>query len=514
MREKWQGKNKEINWKKIYCIVGIILFLYIIMIIVDIMVNTELVLFTNSNSQEKLIRKIYNIEQNKNYEFEFSIESKTYKETGETFKIFVKQYNKNEEEIEAEYISFDEYEGKKRISINTTSDTQYISILFRCTNLTNSKYLKIEECKMNGKTIPLDYRLFPYSIIERLQNISMNSKSIYERFIFIKDAGKLIKDNWIFGLGENAWKYLYKTVRSEEYGAVQLHSYPANLWLQFGILSILIYIYLLIKLIKRAIQMIKEKDTSKLGIILSIGIIFIHSFLDFDMDFVSILFITFILIAILDKYEKESFNVKITKIKATILIIISTFLILINGGKYIALKLNKIDKNDLSTEERINIAKIKKYLSPFQYTYKVEYANELISYRVLNREEIDTQKYKNRIKEAIQNLEYAINTEPLKEQYNLHTSLGNCYLEDMQQEGNDSMQKFEELYENYVLNLDNIRIQMVMQESFLTTLNYYKTEKEEIQNLYNKIQNDYINLEKIREMQNEKEYFNSYSEIN
>lgn len=424
-------KNKVVNYKKIlYIIYGIIL-VFVISVIIDLVVNTELAVFKNSNSESKVIRKIYNIEQNEKYKFEFDVDAETLETKNENFKINVRLYNKEEKEIQKNEMNFNSFKGIKEIEVNTTEDTEYISILFECRNIEKSKFFKVKSCKMNDKTIALNYRIIPYNIIERLNNMSTDSKSVYERICYIKDSFKLIQRQWLLGQGENTWRLMYYEVRSFEYGAVRLHCFPTNLWVQFGIVAFIAYIYIIGLIIKKLIENLKG-DKEQISILFAILIIFLHSIVDFDMDFVSILYLYFILIAIADGDSKKIFSININIVKKIILYLITGILLVINIGDFVTQKLDnvKLDKIE-DIEEKKNFAKAKTIISPFKYSYKIDYAKILEAYRVLNRDKKDSEEYRNAVEETRKNAEYVINNEYLRNRNEVESILKNCDAEDV-----------------------------------------------------------------------------------
>ena len=377
----------------------------------DIVINTELVIFNKNNTKTQVIRRIENIEPDKLYEFKFLIDAKTKNSFENIYTIYVRLNNKNGEIISREKINFNDYNGEKVVSIKTTIDTEYISLLFNCRNVDQSEYLKIKSLSMNGKEITLDYKILPYKLIERIKNISLDSKSLYERTTMIKDSFKILNKNWIVGQGKDTWKLFYSEIKSYNYYAVQLHCYPMNIWIEYGIIPLCVFIYLVLLVIKRLIFKSKNNKAENIGMLLAILLLVFHSILDFDLDFVNMMCILFIMIGCIQHEDESKFEFSINKILIAILSIISIALIMFNTGDFIAKKMDENNRYSSNVEENFEYYKTRKMLSPLNYSYRVDYTKVLKEYSDTNRQILGDEKYNRIIDEVIYNLEFVFNTE-------------------------------------------------------------------------------------------------------
>ena len=114
--------------------------------------------------------------------------------------------------------------------------------------------------------------------------------------MFWKDAIKLIIKNPIVGYGGEAFLYLHQSVQDIYYMSAETHSYPLQILLENGIIGILAYTcilgYYIIFIIKQ-----KEKEIIDIGVILTLGILILHSAMDFEMTYMYIIFQFFILLS-------------------------------------------------------------------------------------------------------------------------------------------------------------------------------------------------------------------------
>lgn len=161
--------------------------------------------------------------------------------------------------------------------------------------------LIVKSLTINGKEHPLKYRYLPVSLVDKIKSIRVNNKSVWERGVFYQDALKIIKNNLFFGLGGNAWRYEYEKVQSYQYGATEIHSYPLQILMDYGIISFIALFYIVGIIVKHTI--VYENEES-FGIYISILLLLAHSFIDFDMSFFYIMLMWFSLLGICNAKEK------------------------------------------------------------------------------------------------------------------------------------------------------------------------------------------------------------------
>lgn len=213
-------------------LIGILLGITIFVIMIKTPEN--LTLFHTVNSEKKVERHVSNIEGNDTYVFEFEIEAKA-TEGKEIFQISVLEKDKYGENIKSTNIKLGDYQGKKKIEIQTAPLTKEVYLVFTSSEVTKDTKLEIKDFKINNKQQILNYKFLPYDFVSKIKNINFQTQSVWERGVYIRDAFKLIKENWLFGIGGDGWHYRYGEVQDYNYVSREIHSYPVQLLLEFGI---------------------------------------------------------------------------------------------------------------------------------------------------------------------------------------------------------------------------------------------------------------------------------------
>lgn len=289
--------------KKLIIIIGIYI-IAVVSILFMIFIRIKEPLLINNQAEYKY--KIANIEPNKEYTFSFDIETKSNDEK-EIYEIEIIEENKYLDEIKNTSISFVTYQGNKEITIKTEEETVEIALIFKCNKNADIEKYKINECIINGKEYILNYKYLPTNLIHKLKSINLKNKSVSERIVMIKDAMKIIKDNWLCGIGGNGWKYKYQDVQEYSYNAQEIHSYPIQVILEFGIVGAIGLVCIIYSILKLYIKSNNKYEWIPLIILL------IHSFMDFDMTFMYVMQIFFVLLAINSSEEENKIENSVLK---------------------------------------------------------------------------------------------------------------------------------------------------------------------------------------------------------
>ena len=318
--KKYRIKEK-IN-KKIVIIGSLVLVLLITYVIIGIHIPKKV------KVKDEYQKILYSVEENKDYSFEFNI---TAKADEKPFSIVITEKNKYFDDINKTEENFGSFEGEKIINIYTKEDTSVIYINIK--NEDKNSELIVNETKINNKKFILEYMLLPTNVVDKISNINFNNKSAWERFTFVNDAFKIIKENLVFGVGYNAWQNMQYGVQEYNYYSLEVHNFLIQIFLENGIIGFIacvgIFIYILNKFYKESKK--ENIDISKISYLIGIIFILLHSLFDFNMSFFYVSLIVFILIAIItskEYYEKE------IKINGTIIyilfIVMSTFIIYVS----------------------------------------------------------------------------------------------------------------------------------------------------------------------------------------
>jgi tetratricopeptide (TPR) repeat protein len=190
--------------------------------------------------------------------------------------------------------------------------------------------------------------LIPEYIIKRV--VRQNDPSYSNRILYYRDAIEIIKGNWLTGLGGGAWESLYQSVQQKLYIANETHNHYLNVFIEAGIIGISAFVVLIVKSIinyfrayKRTVD--KSLKTQHAGLLCAFLCLVLHSAIDFDLSFVS-MYLLFWVLAIGGfiqnsespvmegqdpAFTRSVFVTKSRTIKLT-LIIISAGLVFVNGA--------------------------------------------------------------------------------------------------------------------------------------------------------------------------------------
>lgn len=367
--EKINHKLVKIKMKHMIFSISIICIIMIIVIVIGLHQTEPLVMFNTNNAEKEITKEIYQVQGNTNYTFTFDVEAKSNYKDIDIFKITLLEKNKYFDDIKQTEIEFGTYSGEKEITITTAENTTEIFIIFSSQIAKEDMYLKINKLLVNNNEEILNYKYLPTSLVSKIKNINFNTKSAWERGVFITDAIKLVKNNFLFGIGGDGWQYREGEVQSYSYWAREVHSYPIQVLLEFGMIGFFALIGAVMLVIKHSyIYLKKQKDIEFTTILCSILVVFLHSFLDFDMSYICIMIMIFALLGIINAIamprKKET-----TKNIINILIFIGLILILgINGlNQLIYSKISVVeDENnvEIAYEELQDINQYPTYLLP------------------------------------------------------------------------------------------------------------------------------------------------------
>ena len=390
-----------------------IVYATLIIIAIGIVCNTfmmsgDLKLFNNENAKKSIRKQNIKVETNSNYTLEVDLEAKT--QVANSFSIVVKQLDEKENNIEEHEIFFGNFEGTQKLEFKTQQYTKNISIIFKGIEVDNNTELKIKNVRLNGKEIRVNYGIIPIEFINRLTKIEIDTSSVLDRIDYYKEALKISKDNLLFGQGGNVWKYK----KSSNISGISEHSYILQLLLQNGIIAVVSYCILIFILVKHLYKYLKNGNMH-LDIILALFAIIIHSIFDFDLSFLYILMLTYMLIAILDKKIINEQIIPINKIVTYIIICFLAVTLYFNFGEVAT---SYIDTDNITdTNKKMRMIDLKIILSPHDYRYYEDKANLISTLKNKGVFEEDSEEYKNATREIIKNIEFVTEIEKLQEPY-------------------------------------------------------------------------------------------------
>lgn len=157
-------------------------------------------------------------------------------------------------------------------------------------------------------------------ILERILSISANESTLLGRLLYWRDAlGIIIRHP--FGTGYYGYYYLQQEVQTGVYSVVNCHNEFLQLMLDIGIVPGMIVFGNLIRVI------VKSKETN--GYRLIVGVILLHSLLDYDLQFI---FMWMVLILFLDIHNIKEKRISVSaKAGATVLGLVACIISFIIG---------------------------------------------------------------------------------------------------------------------------------------------------------------------------------------
>ena len=454
--------SKRINLKKfvIFCVLSFILIG--IYIIVGLNIYDEFIVFDETEADYKS-KIINNIEQNKLYNFEFDIFSKSPKDIEDNFTIKIIERDLQNKTIKENSIKFGTYNGIKQIEIQTDENTSEIKIEFMSEYQYSQKQLIVKSLKINNENIPLKYKYLPTKLVEKIKNIDINYKTLVERKEMIKDGLKLAWKNLLKGSGGESWKYQYQEVQNYSYTSEYIHSYIIKVILEFGLLGILSLIILIISIFKLLIKATKNINIETLSIIFALVILILHSMIDIDLENAYILLYTFVLFAYLSNeifYVKEKHNIKYNYISNTIFIIGLILALFLNINTKLYNKYYIINENKRAQEKyHTNTTEYKDYSYELGKNYEnlimYERYNYLENYFTIIKYYLQSEK-ENKIEILEKYYDKILNYENEK-RYNIKSiilKMQECYniVNYLREQNNPSYDQIIEKYNNIVIN--------------------------------------------------------------
>lgn len=383
---------EKINFKikNLFSIRNVVfLIVFIGYVIIGLNIYDEYEVFNKEVEEDYKAKIVNNIEGNKSYLFEFDIESKAPKNIENTYTINLIERNEKNQELNRTEIKFGTFNGKKQIDVITKEDTIEIKIEFKSDYPYSTKKLIIKSLFINDKEKALKYKYLPTKLVEKVQNISFNYKTLKERYEMIQNTVELSKRNLLNGIGGNGWKFKYQEVQSYPYTSKFVHSYVAKVVLEFGILGLISYLIIIIIIIKIFINMLKHKNLEILSVLFAFFMIVTHSAIDVDMEYTHILTYVFILMGILSNQLNVQKNKGVIKSNICLILvtIISIYLTIDCSSYNIYSKIDSILNNQNKLEKfsqeykELNNKLVKEYenlIKYERYNYLKNYYNIII----------------------------------------------------------------------------------------------------------------------------------------
>lgn len=141
--------------------------------------------------------------------------------------------------------------------------------------------------------------MLPTDIGKRIETIQFREGSALIREAYYQDAINIVRDFLFTGVGGGGWTSLYPSYQAYPYVSNQTHNFLLQLVIETGLIGIGAYLLLLLFIgFLLTKQLLKKKKIhyETLILIYMFLSIFIHSLIDFDMSFVYIAIISFLML--------------------------------------------------------------------------------------------------------------------------------------------------------------------------------------------------------------------------
>ncbi|WP_202709637.1 O-antigen ligase family protein [Sporosalibacterium faouarense] len=349
---------------------------------------------TLSNNSTKdnwitIYRNVGNIEENREYTLSVNYSGENSKEQPYIGRVRVYSLDDkgNLEQLKTEQINKSD-ENQLQLEFVTTEKTNSIRVYFdnyySGTSITydNATVIDTQRDSIIDE-IKLKYKYIPESIITRINSININDNSAQGRLTFYRDGLKVIKDYFLLGTGGGGWSRLYTSYQSYGYTSTQAHNYFLQVWIEVGIVGLLILLAMICLLVyytyKKWHSLKDEKSKiSIVTIFITVVLILGHAFMDFDLSLSALTFILWGLMGILAGYievkEDKKDGSKVIKVISMIVLV----LLLINSSSLVIG--NALAQKAVKTSEENNIEEAIEYFDkailfdPYKTEYRADFA--------------------------------------------------------------------------------------------------------------------------------------------
>lgn len=486
-------KNEKVNKIIKLKILLIVIATAIIVLIILACFKSPLILFHGENAQTKITKDIVKIEPNQKYEIKLKLEAHSNTEE-DNYQIAFIQRNKYSDEIERKEITVNNCEEEINMDLTTDENVNLIEFSVIAKETNKDTKLIIKSLTLNEEEFALNYRFLPTEMINKLKYMKLSQKSVWERVIFIKDGLSIIKQNFLLGIGGGGWKYQQFENQTYYYTASQMHCYLIQVFMEFGIMGAITLIIVIITTLKNVAKIIKEKNDKDLPIGIAFLILLVHGLLDFDMAFLSILFLFYILVAMLnDKSEKIRFNYLFKNIILITILIISCISMYFNGcEKYTELTKESRLRQAKTYGEKTALENLYISLVPYNNQYKKERIEYLELYLKAKGKELTEIEREDRKKEEVNLLKQCLEQEKGKAD-TINQSVKILKVADWEEDREYAYQKIADIFSKHRYDANKIYCDyielycLIYGESYRYTINPLETikQRENLENNYN-----------------------------
>jgi hypothetical protein len=248
-------------------------------------------------TQDMVYREIFNVKPNQQYKLEFYASSTAPLTDKPAYRVDVTNITKFTETNSLARWDGKSVQGVRTLDFATVQNTDHIRldmynlVAGSSTSFSNFKIIN----KTTGQQIKViaQYKYLPTDLVYKIKDINLKTHNAWERFVFVGDAFRIIKDYPIFGAGGGAWKALYHKYQSYGYASNEAHNHFVQLWAETGTVGLVVLITMLALLTNHFIRLRKKlakEENAYADIVISSAIftaltsLYVHSLIDFDFS--------------------------------------------------------------------------------------------------------------------------------------------------------------------------------------------------------------------------------------
>lgn len=355
-------------------------------------------------SEKYVLRDIAGVKPNTKYLLQFDINATSTVPNKTAYKIVVFSINPFAELEHLAEISGGPEKATKKLEFTTKPDTKNLRInMYNIDSGTSagfSKFVLKDLSTGSEKRIIVQYKYLPTDLVYRIKSINLKEHNAWQRFIFMKDAFKIIRDYPVFGTGGGGWRALYHKYQSYYYTSNEVHSYPVQVWVETGIVGFLALLgigLLIVHHFYKTRREFIEEDMGTLRKIILTSTVFTaiislygHSIIDFDLSLSAVSIMLWVLMGFVSGfYIETSKYINVVRLTANVILsgimVMLALVILVVGSNslYARTILNEMEKyslKDTASDKIIDYLKkrvsiYEKYLSlqPLDEARRLEY---------------------------------------------------------------------------------------------------------------------------------------------
>ncbi len=312
---------RAVSIKKIFIVLMIVFIGLGSLTLMAIQATKALTLENNTNKDQwtSYMREIGQINPNADYKISINYNGKIKEENQYAGRIVIQSIDEKGQGTTIKDIRLKNLDVNEIIQeFSTLENTESLKILlqnyYKDTSVSFNEVKILDRNNNLIKDIPLKYKYIPENIVTRVNSISLKESSAQGRLAFYNDSIKVIKDYLLFGAGGGGWNTLYKIYQSYGYYTTQAHNYYLQLWIEIGLVGLLLFIAFILLITYFTIKKYRQSEENHkimiVGVYLAVLSILVHAFMDFNLSLSALTFILWSLLGTLSNENKIQYSFK------------------------------------------------------------------------------------------------------------------------------------------------------------------------------------------------------------